>query len=177
METKSIATELLKVLNTYKNAVSGYSDQDFTFKQAHDIWSIGQMYEHLAISAQFFFMKNVQYCLEKRNGQEGGEMNEKGKYVYHHNAFPPIKVKVPAGASVAEPVANEQTYYADVFEKICQHIETQLLSIEADNGIYKTSHVVFGPLSAREWLQSFEMHHRHHLRQKEELEGFLADVK
>ncbi len=174
METKTISTELIKVLNTYKNAVSDYSDQHFNHKQAPDVWSIGQMYEHLAISAQLFFMKNIQYCLEKRNGQEGGEMNEKGKYVYHLNAFPPVKVKVPAGASVAEPIAKEQAYYQTFFENICQQIETQLPLIEADNGIYKTGHVVFGPLSAKEWLQSFEMHHRHHLRQKEELESFLT---
>jgi hypothetical protein len=41
----------------------------------------------------------------------------------------------------------------------------------------KAMHPGLHYLSAREWLQFSEMHFRHHLRQKERLDAFLADLK
>jgi Domain of unknown function (DUF1338)/DinB superfamily len=170
METKAINSALIAVLNLYKNALASYSEQEFNHKQSHEIWSLGQMYEHLITSANFFFLKNIKYCLEQRNGQIGGEKNGWGENVFKYNSFPPIKAKVPGNAPdpVAQPIEN----YEIIFEKIIQQLENQEDAIEADTGEYKTSHPVFGWHNAKEWLQSFEMHHRHHLRQKAELEQY-----
>jgi len=46
--------------------------------------------------------------------------------------------------------------------------------IATDTAAYKTNHVILGMLTATEWYQLMEMHFRHHLRQKEELEHFLS---
>jgi hypothetical protein len=170
METKAINSALITLLNLYKNALSGYSEEQFSHKQSAEIWSLGQMYEHLATSANFFFLKNIKYCLEQRNGQIGGEKNEWGVNVFKYNSFPPIKAKVPGNAP--DPVAQPKENYEIIFEKIIQQLENQQDAIEADAGEYKTMHPVFGWHNAKEWLQSFEMHHRHHLRQKAELRNF-----
>lgn len=175
METEKVTTELIKALNLYKNALSDYSDEQFNHKQAEDIWSISQMYEHLAVSGNYFFLKNIKYCLENRNGQIGGDMNERGENVFKYNGFPPIKVKVPGGA--ADPIAQNKASYFAIFESIIEQVEKQMPVISANDGSYKTLHPVFGWHSAREWLQSFEMHHRHHLRQQKELNGYLGIEK
>jgi DinB superfamily len=172
MEVKTINDALTNTLNIYKNALSGYSDQQFNYMQADDIWSLGQLYEHLTVTANFFFLKNIKYCLENRNGEIGGVKNEKGDNVFKYNGFPPIKVKVPGG--LPEPVAQNKNNYTDLIDKIIEQIETQLPVIASDKGEYKTQHPVFSWHNAQEWLQSFEMHHRHHLRQKAELEGYLG---
>lgn len=173
METKVIIETLKNLLNSYKVALLGYSNEQFNFKQADDIWSIGQMYEHLIMSGNFFFMKNIKYCLGQRNGETGGEMNENGKKVFSYNSFPPIKVKVPGGGP--QPVAQAKELYASAFDLLVAQLNSQVEKIENDPGDYKTQHPVFSWHSAKEWLQSFEMHHRHHLRQKAELEGYLTE--
>lgn len=173
METKLINENLINLLNSYKDALSGYSDEQFNFKQAEDIWSLGQLYEHLIGSGNFFFLKNIKYCLEQRNGEMGGEMNENGKKIFGFNSFPPIKIKVPGGGP--QPVAQSKDNYPPAFDLLVNQLKNQIESIEDDPGLYKTQHPVFSWHNAKEWLQSFEMHHRHHLRQKAELEGFLVE--
>ena len=175
MESKIVAAELIKVLNLYRNALSDYTNTQFYYKQAEDIWSIGQMYEHLAVSANYFFLKNIKYCLENRNGQMGGEMNANGENAFKYNGFPPIKVKVPSRGP--DPIAQDMKAYSIIFDNIIEQLKQQFLIISANDGNYKTLHPVFGWHSAQEWLQSFEMHHRHHLRQKKELNGYLGIEK
>ncbi len=166
---------LVKLLNDYKSEVLKYSDADFNYKKSAEIWSIGQMYEHLTLSAGYFFLKNIKYCLEQRNGQMGGDMNSNGENVFKYNSFPPIKVKVPGNAP--EPIAKAQKYYAEELEKIIQQVERQFIDVEENDGSYKTQHPVFGWHNAQQWLHSFEMHHRHHLRQKAELEAYILEEK
>jgi hypothetical protein len=173
METKAINETLINLLNSYKEALLGYSNEQFNHKQDNDIWSLGQMYEHLISSANFFFLKNIKYCLEQRNGETGGEMNENGKKVFSYNSFPPIKVKVPGGGP--QPVALAKESYVSAFDLLVDQLNSQVEKIGNDPGVYKTQHPVFSWHNAKEWLQSFEMHHRHHLRQKSELEGFLTE--
>jgi hypothetical protein len=43
-----------------------------------------------------------------------------------------------------------------------------------DDGSYKTLQVAIGWLDAKEWFYLHEMHYRHHLRQKTELESLSA---
>ena len=131
------------------------------------------MYEHLVVSANYFFLKNIKYCIEQRNGQIGGEKNANGENVFKYNSFPPIKVKVPGGGP--DPIAQNKANYEELFEKIIHQLETQAAVIESDNGEYKTFHPIFAWHNAQEWLQSFEMHHRHHLRQKADLERYLTE--
>lgn len=173
METKAINEALISLLISYKEALSSYSDEQINHKQADDIWSIGQMYEHLTMSGNYFFMKNIKYCLEKRNGDMGGEMNDNGKKVFSYNSFPPIKVKVPGGGP--QPVAQDKESYAAAIDLLIAQLNIQEEKIQNDPGDYKTQHPVFSWHNAKEWLQSFEMHHRHHLRQKTELEGYLTE--
>lgn len=166
---------LIKLLNDYKSEVLKYSDTDFNFKKSPEIWSIGQLYEHLTLSASYFFLKNIKYCIEQRNGQIGGDMNSNGENVFKYNSFPPIKVKVPGNAP--EPVAKAQKHYHDELGKIVQQIENQFNEVAENDGNYKTLHPAFSWHNAQQWLQSFEMHHRHHLRQKAELEAYILEEK
>lgn len=173
MEIKVINETLVNLLKSYKEALLGYSNEQFNFKQDADIWSLGQMYEHLIMSGNYFFMKNIKYCFEQKNGEIGGEMNENGKKVFSYNSFPPIKVKVPGGGP--QPVAQAIEAYPPALDLLISQSNSLVEKIENDSGDYKTQHPVFSWHNAKEWLQSFEMHHRHHLRQKAELEGFLAE--
>lgn len=168
-----IFEKLEKTIHGYILALAGYTDEQFAYKSAEDVWSLGQMYEHLFLSANFFFFANTLRCLEQRKGQMGGEKNQYGDNLFIYNRFPPIKVKIPEAVRGPEPVAKTREEYRPLFEKIIVDAQKLIEPVTQDAGEYKYNHPVFGWLNAHEWFHNLEMHHRHHLRQQKELESLM----
>ena len=168
-----IFERLQQTINGYVAQLDNYTDAQFAHKSADDVWSLGQMYEHLYLSSTFFFMANTMRCLEQRKGQMGGEKNQNGDNVFKYNSFPPIKVKIPEALRGPEPVAKNRDDYRPLLENVVAETQKMIEPILADAGEYKCLQPVFGWLNAHEWLQAHEMHVRHHLRQQKELEEGL----
>ena len=170
--TKEIFDSLKATVNGYIEALESYSEVQFTHKEAEDIWSLGQMYEHLTLTGSYFFLANTQRCLDCRKGQLGGEKNQYGDNLYKYNQFPPIKIKIPEVLRGPEPVAKARSEYKFLLEKNLSDAEKLIGLIQNDKGEYKCIQPAFGWLNAHEWYHLMEMHFRHHLRQQTELEGF-----
>lgn len=176
MTTQEINEALHQTVAPYLNSLSDYTDEQFNHKQADDVWSLGQMYEHVCSAATYFFLANTVRCLEQRKGQIGGEKNEYGGKVYtKYNSLPPIKVSMKA-VTGQDPIVDAQA--KDTYEKrlsdILKNADDLIPQIESNDGTYKTMHPAFGWLNAKEWYQMLEMHTRHHHRQKTELEAFAG---
>ena len=176
MNNKEALSSIQNIFKIYLEALSTYSEKDFLYISDLNTWSLAQMYEHVCSSSNFFFLANTKRCLEKRNGQEGGLMNAKGEGLFKIGGFPTgLKVKVPEKlASVI--IGKEASYYvSEIKEIILSAIDLESL-LEEDEGMYKIEHPVFGFLNAEEWFKSLEMHSRHHLKQKQELEALANNA-
>ena len=171
MTPTEINQNLKSVIDVYINSLANYSDEQFTKRKDEDTWSLGQMYEHIALGSNRFFLANVLRCLEKRKGQEGGEMNKYGINTFKYNGFPPMKFKVPGTEKTPDLEVRSKAEYAVLLQKIVDDADKLVVALETDEGTYKTHHPLFDWLNAREWFQMLEIHTRHHLRQKEELEA------
>jgi hypothetical protein len=169
-----IFQSLEKTIQGYIAALDGYTDEQFAHKTAKDVWSLGQMYEHLYVTANFFFLANTVRCLQQRKGQEGGEKNQYGDNIFKYNSFPPIKVKVPEGLGVPELIAKTRDEYKSLLKKVIEDAQKLIDAVTSDAGNYKCIHPVFGWLNAHEWYHNMDMHFRHHLRQQKELETVLS---
>lgn len=169
-----IFEQLSNTLTHYITSLDGYTDAQFAHKSAEDIWSLGQMYEHLIVSGNFFFLANTLRCLEQRKGQIGGDKNQYGDNIFKYNSFPPIKVKIPEPLRGPEPVARNRQAYRPLLVKLLADAQQMLAPVAADAGDYKTMHPALGWLNAHEWFHSLEIHHRHHLRQQKELETLIS---
>ena len=174
MTAKEVSPRFSELIEFYIQEIDRYSDEQFTRKPAEDSWSIGQMYEHLALSHQYFFMKNAELCLAKEKGQEGGAPSEIGAGILSNNSFPPIKIKPSRPAGTPEPVAQSRSHYKTALRKLQQEITDRAAAIDADANTYTIEHPRFGALNAQQWFQFHEIHFRHHLRQKRELDQFLG---
>lgn len=174
MSPTEVYPNLETVVNQYFNSLDNYSDEQFFFKKDEETWSLGQMYEHLTVSSQFFFLANCVRCLEKRKGQEGGEKNEFGKKLFIKGSFPPVKLKIPDAIRGPEPVAKTREEYRSILKKILVDSQNLIEAVSNDDGSYKALQVAMGWLDAKEWYYLHEMHYRHHLRQKTELESHSA---
>jgi DinB superfamily len=171
---QQIFDSLQQTIHGYMSALNGYTDEQFAQKPSESEWSLGQMYEHLYRSTNFFFLANTVRCLEQRKGQIGGDKNQYGDNLYKYNSFPPIKVKIPEVLRGPEPVAQDRANYAPHFAKILADAQKMIEAVAADDGQYKCIQPAFGWLNAHEWFHLMELHFRHHLRQQKELEEWLG---
>lgn len=170
LSVNEVYENLEKVVNQCISSLDEYTDEKFALKRDAETWSLGQMYEHLVLTSNFFFMANVVRCLEQRKGQIGGEKNEWGEKQFKYGGFPPRKFKIPEVLQGPEPVAKSREEYKSLLGKVLEDAQKLVGPILQNNGEYKTLHPPFGFLNAAEWFCMMEMHFRHHLRQKEELE-------
>ena len=161
-------------VNGYITALDRYTDEQFAAKPSPEAWSLAQMYEHLYLATTYFFLANAKRCTEKRKGQIGGEPNELGRTLFQYNSFPPVKLRPPDSLRTPEPVGRSRDEYQTLFAQLVSSSDALLEAIAADDGTYKTLQPTFGWLSAREWYHVGEMHLRHHHRQQQELEAWLA---
>jgi hypothetical protein len=162
------------VQNAYILALDRYTDEQFGAQPSEMEWSLGQMYEHLYGANIYFFLANVTRCLERRKGQEGGEMTDTGRSIFSYNSFPPIKIKVPEAVKGPEPVARDRAAYRILFSESLMKGLALADALAQSESNYKTLHPVFGYLNAWEWFQACEIHARHHLRQQQEREEWLG---
>ena len=174
MDTTATYPKLEQVIEIYLEALNEYSEEQFQHKQNEDTWSIGQIYEHLLSSSYQLFFKKIDACLRQQHGSLEGEKNTDGVKMFSYGSFPPIKIKVPEAWQGPPPVAKPKDSYPAALNQFLTDAYRKGEEVANDTAGYKTNHVVLGMLTAAEWYQLLEMHYRHHLRQKKELEHFLS---
>ncbi len=170
MTIQEIISDLETSINLYSEGLKNYSSENFTHKKDESIWSLNQMYEHLVVSSNFYFLANVLRCSEQRKGQEGGKLTEYGLKAFKYNSFPPIKIKMPDAMPQPANNIHDVTTYGASLQKILTDAQALANKIDSE-GTYKVVHFAFGALNGKEWLQLLAMHFRHHLTQKAELEA------
>jgi hypothetical protein len=164
---------ILNVLQHYLDAFEKYDKNAFYLKHAPEIWSLAQMYDHICKSTSHFFLANTVRCIEERKGQIGGESNDSGKNVMTYNSFPPKKFKQPGGNDINTEVEKDPLFYKSYLLSLKADVGSVFNQLPSKPSNYKCYHPAFEWLNSHEWLQMLDIHLRHHLRQQEELEGYL----
>ena len=176
MPFKTTFQKTQDVIDIYITSLENYTDDTFLMKKDDNTWSVGQMYEHIFISAQFF-MYQTNNCLSEKKGQMGGDKTDIGENIYQYDGFPPIKIKIPEAYQTAEQlVPKTRTEYKTFFVNLLLQMEKMLEILEKNNGEYKVKHAVCGFLGALEWYKMVWYHSEHHFIQKKELEMFIGLV-
>lgn len=159
------------VLSKFKQDLVTYSPEQLRSIPEEGVWSIGQMYDHLIVVAHEY-LDNVAVCSEAQQ-QDRLEKTPAGKELFHNKGFPPIKIRLPDEMNAPPNNSNSQEELINRMEKLIQRLEYWESKVAEISPERKAKHGGFGWLNAREWLDLVEMHSRHHLRQKEELERYL----
>ncbi|WP_341202464.1 DinB family protein [Planomicrobium okeanokoites] len=160
-----------EVLSIFKNELGKYSQEQLRHIPREGVWSIGQMYDHIILVAHEY-IDNAQICASLSECQPFGK-TPAGERLFEDGGFPPIKIRLPdemnAPPNNTDSKEILETRMEEVIERLVQW-ESNLALIHPNK---KVEHGGFGWLNAKEWLELVEMHSRHHLRQKKELENFL----
>lgn len=162
----------LEIIDLYKRELKRYSIDQLRYVSEQGVWSLGQMYDHMILTA-LDYLDQVQRCASESEEQHQGK-TEVGNQLFNAGSFPPIKIKLPDGPENAP--SNSETVDdlmcgLDMVLKRMFEWEGKVNTINPNN---KVRHDGFGWLNAREWFDLVDMHFRHHLRQKVELEQKLG---
>jgi hypothetical protein len=171
MQAEKIYKKFLELAKYYLKELDYYGKNQFRYKPSEAQWSLGQLYDHLINGTYAFHLKEIENCLDCKNGSEKGEKRFKGKLIFFLNGFPKIKIKgLPASEySPSQPespakMKDEVYRFIKAMQKVSKDID------QAGNLTYKTEHPSLGMLNALEWYMIIEMHFRHHLKQKTKLD-------
>ena len=174
MDLKNITQEAIGHFQKYLEDIEKYTEENFLYKKNEESWSLGQMYEHLVVSSEFF-IRQAEGCLREEKGDFEGSKTEIGEKMFTLGGFPPIKIKPPEQYKAAiEVVAKDMETYPTIFAAFIERLPKIQAAIEQNPTTYKRKHAMFGMLTAAEWIWCLETHLRHHFRQQNELESFLA---
>jgi len=154
----------------YKYALNNYTMEQLRYKSVEDVWSVGQMYDHL-IAVALEYIAHIETCAASSEEQMSGR-TEAGEELFQLGGFPPIKIKLPPEYIPRNPESKEEIIAGldDVQEKLGKWAD----KVDYINPRCRCNHNGFGWLNAREWYDLVDMHFRHHLRQKAELDQKLV---
>lgn len=158
----------LELIETYKSELQKYSLEQLRFITADGVWSIGQMYDHVILVAMEY-LDNVEACAALKEEQKLGK-TVSGEHLYKIGGFPPIKIKLPDELNTPPSNSESIEELSSRLDQVNQRLRRWESRVDAINPNYKVKHGGFGWLNAREWFDLVDMHFRHHLRQKSELE-------
>ncbi|EFM12496.1 conserved hypothetical protein [Paenibacillus curdlanolyticus YK9] len=155
----------------YQNGLHKYSMEQLRSIPEPGVWSLGQMYDHVILTA-LDYLDQVENCSSANEEQSLGK-TEAGEHILRQGGFPPIKIKLPNGPENSPSNTETKEELLRGFDLIIHRMEQWETKLDAINPNYKIQHGGFGWLNAREWFGLIDMHFRHHLRQKNELEQRL----
>jgi hypothetical protein len=166
--------QLNEIISFWIGALERYSVAELLVKPQDGGWSIGQLYNHL-INETAFYIGEIETCLSN-NEHAKEKMSDEGRKLFQKNCFPDVKLKRPEGNPEPPQPENKEKLMAEM-EKLKLKLHQLGTDIENSRNNGKTRHPGLLYFNAREWLQFAEMHLRHHLRQKREIDKYLEEIK
>lgn len=127
----------IAVLSQFKEDLDGYTERQLRYQEAADVWSIGQMYDHIIVVAEEY-ADEIERCLASHEEQPRGK-TEFGERLFQAGV-PPVKIRLPD--EMNQPPNN--TDKRETLERRIDELSVRLKRLEplarAANGDVKAEH-------------------------------------
>ena len=172
MKNKKTYNDFLQILSVWENELDKYNLEQLLQKENNEIWSLGQLYNHLIEGTLNYHIPQIKECVSSGKNTSK-KKNFKGFMVFNLlHAFPPIKIKVPPSDFYTPKQPKDVQSLKKGFDNLKQEMKTVLELLKNDKK-GKTAHPGFSYLNAQEWFQLIPMHFKHHIKQKKYLDLLL----
>jgi len=176
MNTQETIRGMENITHYYMKELERFSMEELCRKPGEAEWSLGQMYMHLIRASLHLHLRNVRACAESAEGVvTDGMKSERGEAAFLNREFPNMRIQVPPSPAYTPPQPSSKEQISGGLRSVLDQMIAAEPLVHMAPPQNKLVHPGFGALNAAEWFMLVEMHYRHHLRQKERLERFLAD--
>ncbi len=160
-----------QTIHQWLNALEKYNYEQLCSKENSDSWSMGQLYNHLISSTDYFF-EQIEICMTT-NDNNDQKMLDTAKIIFENGEFPDIIIKGPP-SNATTPNPNSKKELIDSLKKLQDR--AAFFEVQFSNAYVsgKTKHPGHHYFNASEWFNYAEMHLKHHLKQKKRIETFLG---
>ncbi|MGD6854054.1 DinB family protein [Bacillus infantis] len=160
------------VMEIYKQSLGKYTLEQLRQIPAEGVWSLAQMYDHVIVVADEY-LDEAEACANAEPVQGRGK-TEFGEKLFREGGFPPVKIRLPDEMNQPPDNSGTSASLLERLENLEKRIEVSRQTLHKIHPSLKREHGGFGWLNSIEWHNLQEMHFRHHLRQKGELEERLG---
>ncbi|MGN7356516.1 alpha/beta fold hydrolase [Paenibacillus sp. SAF-054] len=160
--------DVLELIDTFLSRLKLYTPEQLCRHSGKHPWSLGQLYDHVIVVAQEY-IANADECLSASEEQPEGK-TEAGNLLFRLQSFPPVRIQLPDLPGNTPGNDHSKQSLAEGLLDMKDKLNALRNRVLETNPKYKVRHNGFGWLNAKEWLDLVEMHTRHHLRQRSELE-------
>ena len=172
MRTIRIDKKFEATIHKYEKELDKYSIRDFERKPSVEIWSPGQVYEHIISNTLNFHVKQIELCL--LNNENFDKRKSLIGYIsLFINRIPHVKINIPPEENIEPSQPGDKLIIKKRLKELTDTFYSLALKIDASQGKGKTHHPGFGYLSAAEWYAFVDMHVRYHWKDKETIDKFL----
>ncbi|WP_454803505.1 DinB family protein [Mucilaginibacter phyllosphaerae] len=161
-------------LDTYRQLLDTFTDEQFTQTPPMGGWSYAEVYDHI-LKACLGSAIALERCTNNTCSPTRKGMNFWGHYVMLTGLFPPGKLKVPeAVAEKMAPKKLDKEEAKNLLIKTRKKIEavTGLINNAPENA--RMQHPRLGMLNAPQWFKFIRVHLQHHLKQLERIKNNFA---
>jgi len=170
MDIKTLIIKFNETIDVWIGELSHYDYHQLCLRPNADSWSLGQVYVHLINDTKYYFQQ-IEECVGS-NQNEFQEMTDFTKDWFENNSFPNTKmVGSPDNEMPPNPYSKEQVF--NDLNKLKFALNEIGIKILRTTNKGKTKHPAFQYFNSAEWFRYAEMHFRHHLKQKEQIDNFL----
>ena len=164
---------LIATIDSWISYLDEYTIKQLRANPAPGSWSIGQLYVHLIGDSNYYIQQARR--AHATNEHATDEHAPEAREMFRNNAFPDIKIEGhPSNAFISNP--KDQHELINGLRQLQQDIH-QLVDYQRTHApVGKSEHPGLGYLNTDEWLQLMDMHFRHHLRQKQRIDSYLAQM-
>ncbi|WP_251637321.1 DinB family protein [Sporosarcina sp. NCCP-2716] len=160
------------MIETFKKFLEDYSPEQLTLILEPDVWSVGQMYDHLLVVANEY-LDNAEACAAACPWPSQGK-TDFGEYLFAIGGFPPVKIQLPPELNAPPDNGKTKEELTLALNHLLSRMKKTGCAAEHISPDAKMEHGGFGWLNAQEWVELVGMHFHHHLRQKYELDQRLG---
>ncbi|SHH53026.1 DinB superfamily protein [Chryseobacterium oranimense] len=160
-------TTFENTLNVFIEGLENYDENGFRRQDNPNSWSLAQLYAHIIIDTNWYF-DQLESCFGNVLNLDKS-MEDKAKKMLLQNSFPDIKIKGNSYIPVNDSIFINATKKDLIL--LLERSRVLWKRINNENISGKAEHPGFSYLSPMEWYQFAEMHIRHHIQQKKEIEN------
>jgi hypothetical protein len=177
MSPAALKAKINKSIDFWLKNLDSYTMEELLQKPADDVWSVGQVYIHLWMSAKGFFFKHVARIAANEKTTTGKGKNLAGWVVFTLGVFPAVKVKMPDSIAVQPNPPESKEQIVRKLNEVKTLAAEYAALLPALNKNLRTKHPFLGNLNAEEWLRLCELHCNHHQAQLKRINKALGRKK